>query len=183
MSTVRTVGKTPARGARGGILQHFFWEMPTASACIALAAQLAVAGPVRPAAPETAQPTVTVIGPACPADSLMSPSSSPTAATAAGVDQAQSDSSLAENLADQLLLDVIPTPAAASSSIPSVQAFAAATGGIPRALVLDPPQDEETGKRAEPTMIPLPPAGWTGIFSLAGLGAVSLLCRIRRIVR
>src|SRR5207248_5119563 len=149
MSTVRTVGKTLAHGARGGRLRYFFIGSAAASAGIALAAQIAVAGPVRPAAPEAAQPPAIIA--ASPVEALISPNSSSNSMTLGGITQTRSDASPVENFADQLLLDVIPTPAAASSSIPSVQAFAAATGGIPRTLILDPPQDEETGKRAEPT--------------------------------
>jgi hypothetical protein len=70
---------------------------------------------------------------------------------------------------------LLPTPNA--SPIPTVQAFAAANGGVlPRTLIYD----SEDVPAGEQTLIPLPPAGWSGLIGLATLASASGVRKFRK---
>jgi hypothetical protein len=72
-----------------------------------------------------------------------------------------------------------PVSSASQSLIPPVQAFAAATaaGDLGNRMIFDAPDNESESPQQ---LIPLPPAGWTGMMGLVSLGVVGKLRRLRR---
>ncbi len=73
-----------------------------------------------------------------------------------------------------------PTSSASQSLIPTVQAFAAATaaGDLGKKMIFDAPDTDES--HGPQQLIPLPPAGWTGMMGLVSLGVVGKLRQLRR---
>jgi hypothetical protein len=80
------------------------------------------------------------------------------------------------------LLETATPPAASGSQslIPTVQAFAAASaaGDLGKRMIFDAPDTNES--HGPQQLIPLPPAGWTGMMGLVSLGVVGKLRRLRR---
>jgi hypothetical protein len=78
-----------------------------------------------------------------------------------------------------LLETATPPVPQTSLMIPTVQAFAAATGSdLGRRMIFDAPDTDQSESPQQ--LIPLPPAGWTGMMGLVSLGVVGKLRRLRR---
>ena len=159
MTHVRTRLKAlPARGARAEYALNRLWLLLTTA--VALAAP-ALAGSVTPSTPGEYEP----------ADK--SHETQYVVASAAVAAQSSIDVSDETNL----LLEALPKPASSSSAIPTIQAFASGNQrGLPPTLIFSPPADPDSAPASAQPMIPLPPAGISGLGCLLGLA----LARVAR---
>jgi hypothetical protein len=107
----------------------------------------------------------------------------PSVQTPSTADRGPGRAAFRDDTARASLLDVKLPPAAGESSIPTVQALAAATGGaLSRPTIVSTADTESVDDLGGQTLIPLPPAAWTGMAGLVTLGALSKLRRLRRMI-